>query len=83
MKRTTIKFYELRCYWMRNSKTDQYGRLTAFLEAEHLPMTKRTGIEAQGYFRVTLGEHTPAGLHAVGVRFAGGYGREAPGARSR
>ncbi len=53
------QIYELRCYWMRNSKTDQYGRLTAFLEAEHLPMTKRTGIEAQGYFRVTLGEHTP------------------------
>lgn len=53
------QIYELRCYWMRNSKTDQYGRLTAFMEAEHLPMTQRTGIEAQGYFRVTLGEYTP------------------------
>lgn len=53
------QIFELRCYRLRNSKTDQFGRLTAFFEAEHLPMTKRTGIAAQGYFRVTLGEYTP------------------------
>ncbi len=60
------QIYELRCYWMRNSKTDQYGRLTGFMESEHLPMTKRTGIAAQGYFRVTLGESTPR-VYALSV----------------
>ncbi len=50
--------FELRCYKLRYSKSNQYGRLTDFLESEHLPMTKRVGI-VQGYFRVTLGEFTP------------------------
>ena len=52
------QIFELRCYKLRYSKADQYGRLTAFLEHEHLPMTKRVGL-VQGYFRVTLGEFTP------------------------
>ncbi len=52
------QIFELRCYRLRYSKADQYGRLTGFLEAEHLPMTQRAGI-VQGYFRVTLGEFTP------------------------
>lgn len=52
------QIFELRCYRLRYSKADQYGRLTAFLEAEHLPMTQRLDI-VQGYFRVTLGEFTP------------------------
>ena len=52
------QIYELRCYKLRNSKADQYRRLTAFMESEHLPMAKRVGI-VQGYFRVTLGEFTP------------------------
>ena len=50
--------YELRCYRLRNSKAGQFGRLTGFMESEHLPMSKRLGI-VQGYFRVTLGEFTP------------------------
>lgn len=50
--------FELRCYKLRHSKADQFGRLTEFLEAAHLPMTKRLRI-TQGYFRVTLGEFTP------------------------
>ncbi len=52
------QIFELRCYRLRNSKADQFGRLTAFLGDEHLPMTKRVGF-VQGYFRVTLGEFTP------------------------
>ena len=60
------QIFELRCYQMRNSKTDQYGRLTGFMESEHLPMTKRTGVTAQGYFRVTLGEYTPR-VYALSV----------------
>lgn len=52
------QIFELRCYRLRNSKTNQFRRLTHFMEAEHLPMTKRVGI-VQGYFRVTLGEFTP------------------------
>ncbi len=52
------QIYELRCYRMRNSRADQYGVLTGFLEAEHLPMCKRQGV-IQGYFRVTLGEFSP------------------------
>lgn len=52
------QIYELRCYRLRYSKADQFGRLTGFLESEHLPMTERLGM-VQGYFRVTLGEFTP------------------------
>lgn len=52
------QIYELRCYRLRYSKADQFGRLTSFLESEHLPMTERLGL-VQGYFRVTLGEFTP------------------------
>ena len=52
------QIFELRCYRLRYSKSDQFGRLTSFLRDEHLPMTKRLGL-VQGYFRVTLGEFTP------------------------
>lgn len=52
------QIFEVRCYQLRYSKADQFGRLTGFLESEHLPMTTRAGI-VQGYFRVTLGEFTP------------------------
>ena len=52
------QIFEVRCYRLRYSKSDQFGRLAGFLESEHLPMTKRVGI-VQGYFRVTLGEFTP------------------------
>ena len=52
------QIYELRCYRLRNSKAGQFGRLTGFMESEHLPMSKRLGV-VQGYFRVTLGEFTP------------------------
>lgn len=52
------QIFEIRCYKLRYSKSDQFGRLTEFLEQEHLPMTKRVGL-VQGYFRVTLGEFTP------------------------
>ena len=52
------QIFELRCYKLRYSKSNQFQRLTAFLESEHLPMTERIGW-VQGYFRVTLGEFTP------------------------
>ena len=53
------QFYELREYQLRNSKAGQQARLTAFLEAEHLPMTKRAGVAAAGYFSMQLGEFGP------------------------
>lgn len=52
------QIFEVRCYRLRFSKADQYGRLTGFLESEHLPMSERVGI-VQGYFRVLLGEFAP------------------------
>ncbi len=55
---TENQIFELRCYRLRYSKSDQFGRLTGFLRDEHLPMAKRLGL-VQGYFRVTLGEFTP------------------------
>ena len=53
------QIFEIREYQLRNSKTEQVKRLSEFLEQEHLPMTKRTGVAAMGYFSVYLGENTP------------------------
>ncbi len=53
------QFFELKEYQLRNSKAGQQARLTAFFEAEHLPMTKRVGVAAAGYFSMTLGEFGP------------------------
>ncbi len=53
------QIFELREYKLRNSKTGQSKRLSEFMEQEHLPMTKRTGVSAAGYFSVYLGEDTP------------------------
>ena len=53
------QIFEIREYKLRNSKTGQSKRLREFFEQEHLPMTKRTGVSAAGYFSVYLGEDTP------------------------
>jgi len=53
------QFYELREYKLRNSKAQQARRLQAFFEQAHLPMTKRVGVAAVGYFSVYLGEESP------------------------
>lgn len=53
------QFFELKEYQLRNSKAGQQGRLTAFFESEHLPMTKRVGMAAAGYFSMQLGELGP------------------------
>jgi hypothetical protein len=53
------QFFELREYQLRNSKAGQQARLTAFFEAEHLPMMKRAGAAATGYFSMQLGEFGP------------------------
>jgi hypothetical protein len=53
------QFFELKEYQLRNSKAGQQARLTKFLEAEHLPMTKRVGMVTAGYFAMTLGEFAP------------------------
>jgi len=56
---TENQIFEIREYKTRNSKALQSKRLQAFFEQEHLPMTKRTGVSAVGYFSVYLGEDTP------------------------
>ncbi len=53
------QFFELRDYKLRNSKAGQSHRLQQFLEQEHLPMTKRVGVAAVGYFSQMLGEDGP------------------------
>lgn len=46
---TGNQYFELSIYNLAGD-TDQAGRLTAFLQNEHLPMTKRLGIGPVGYF---------------------------------
>jgi hypothetical protein len=46
-------------FQMRNSRENQPQRLATFLEQAHLPMTKRVGVAAVGYFNVYLGESSP------------------------
>jgi hypothetical protein len=53
------QFYDLKEFQLRNSKAGQQARLTAFFETEHLPMTKRAGVAAVGYFSMQLGEFGP------------------------
>ncbi|MBI1352825.1 MAG: hypothetical protein GC160_00660 [Acidobacteria bacterium] len=53
------QFIEVREYKMRNSKAQQSNRLRDFFEQAHLPMTKRVGVAAVGYFSVYLGEESP------------------------
>jgi len=53
------QFFELKEYQLRNSKASQQRRLVEFLESEHLPMTKRAGAAAAGYFSMYLGEFGP------------------------
>lgn len=55
----TAQIFELRDYKLRNSKAGQSRRLQEFLEQEHLPMTKRVGVSAMGYFSQYLGEDGP------------------------
>ncbi len=47
--RTGNQYFELSIYNLAGD-TDQADRLTAFLQNEHLPMTKRLGIGQVGYF---------------------------------
>lgn len=53
------QFFEVRELKLRNSKAQQSQRLLAFFEQAHLPMTKRVGVAAVGYFSVYLGEESP------------------------
>jgi hypothetical protein len=53
------QYFELRSYQLRFSKSNQPERLAEFLEKHHLPMTKRVGIEAVGYFQIHLGPDMP------------------------
>ena len=50
--------YKVRCHQLRDSKAGEFGRLTGFMESEHLPMSNRLGF-VQVYCRVTQGEFTP------------------------
>lgn len=53
------QYFELREYKLRYSHARQPQRLREFFEKEHLPMTKRVGAAAAGYFDVYLGEESP------------------------
>lgn len=53
------QYYELRFVQLRNSKANQFERLSEFLEKHHLPMTRRLGLGPVGYFQVYLGPDSP------------------------
>ena len=53
------QFIELKYIQMRNSRSNQRGRTTDFLEKHHLPMAERAGYSAVGYFNTYLGDDSP------------------------
>ncbi len=53
------QYFELRFHRLRVNRSGQRKRLEEFLESRHLPMAKRTGIGAVGYFQVHLGPDMP------------------------
>ena len=75
------QFFELKEYQLRNSKAGQQRRLVEFFEAEHLPMTKRVGVSATGYFSMYLGEFGPR-LFSLAVYESLGHMQEVIDARA-
>ncbi len=52
-------FFELRCYYMRNSKSDQVGRTTAFVSGAYLSGARRAGIGPVGIFSPVIAAASP------------------------
>jgi hypothetical protein len=52
-------FFELRCYYMRNSKSNQVQRTTEFVSRAYLPAARRAGIGPVGIFSAVIAPETP------------------------
>ena len=52
-------FFELRCYYMRNSKSDQVQRTTRFVSDAYLPAARRAGIGPIGIFSSVIAPESP------------------------
>ena len=52
-------FFELRYYWMRNSRTNMVQRTTGFLSKGYVPAARRAGIAPIGVFGATIAPEAP------------------------
>lgn len=52
-------FFELRCYYMRNSKSEQVQRTTRFVSGAYLPAARRAGIGPIGIFSSVIAPESP------------------------
>jgi hypothetical protein len=59
-------FFELRYYYMRNSRTNMVQRTTAFLSEGYVPAARRAGIGPVGIFSASIAPETPFLLVASG-----------------
>jgi hypothetical protein len=59
-------FFELRYYYMRNSRTNMVQRTTGFLSKGYVPAARRAGIGPIGVFSASIAPETPFLLVASG-----------------
>jgi hypothetical protein len=52
-------FFELRCYYMRNSQSNQVQRTTKFISGAYLPAARRAGIGPIGIFSAVIAPESP------------------------
>jgi hypothetical protein len=52
-------FFELRCYYMRNSKTNQQKRTTDFVSGVYAPAARRAGARPIGLFSAVIAPESP------------------------
>lgn len=52
-------FFELRCYYMRNSESNQVQRTTEFVTRVYLPAARRAGIDPIGIFSSVIAPESP------------------------
>jgi hypothetical protein len=52
-------FFELRCYYMRNSKSNQVQRTTEFVSHAYLPAARRAGVGPVGIFSAVIAPESP------------------------
>ena len=52
-------YFELRCYYMRNTKSDQVHRTTGFITGAYIPAARRAGIGPVGVFSSVIAPESP------------------------
>jgi len=52
-------FFELRCYYMRNSQSNQVQRTTEFISGAYAPAARRAGIGPIGIFSAVIAPESP------------------------